>query len=105
MLLHTCEANFLLFVPKMSLNRTNVKDNSKQNPKGLPGPKRGGQGDNDPGARWLQRTQQRARRNDTEKSVCGRPKNFFFFFEIKSKFGQNCGIFSVCFGVNQTGDA
>ena len=53
-------------------------------------------GDNDPGvhglrvahhgARWLQGAQQgpmgwlqRAHRNDTEKSVCGRPKIFFFW--------------------------
>ena len=51
--------------------------------------------DNDPGAhgfqgahhgaRWFQEAQQRAyglqraNRNDTEKSVCGRPKTFFFW--------------------------
>ena len=29
---------------------------------------------------------------------------FPFFFEITSKFGQNCSIFSVCFGVHKTGD-
>ena len=35
-------------------------------------------GNNDPGARWLWGAQQRAHRNDTEKSVCGRPMIFFF---------------------------
>ena len=84
------------------------------------------------GARWLQEAQQRAHglrkahRNDTEKSVCRRPKSFFlggggdhikilkkpwhfslktFFSEMKSKSGQICGIFPVCFGVHKTGDA
>ena len=27
-----------------------------------------------------------------------------FFLEITSQFGQNCGIFSVCFGVHKTGN-
>ena len=30
-------------------------------------------------ARWVQGSQQRAHRNDTEKSACGRPKTFLFF--------------------------
>ena len=68
--------------------------------------------------------QQKAYQNDTEKSACGGLKTFFFcffggylkilrklwhfslktffFFEITSKFGQNCGIFPVCFGVHKT---
>ena len=29
----------------------------------------------------------------------------FFFLEITSKSGQNCGIFPVCCGVQKTGDA
>ena len=62
------------------------------------GPPRGGAGgDNDPGAH------QRAHRNDTDKSVCGRSKTFFF--EITSKSGENCGIFLFRFGVNKTRDA
>ena len=49
---------------------------------------------------------QRAHRNDTEKSVCGRLKTFFFLGGgITSKSGQNCGIFPVCFGVHKTGNA
>ena len=35
------------------------------------------------GARWLQGAQQKAHRNDTEKSVCGRPKTFFLGDQIK----------------------
>ena len=40
-------------------------------------------------ARWLQGAQQRAHRNDTEKSACGRPKTFFFCFFL---FGHHLKI-------------
>ena len=74
------------------------------------------------GVRWLQGAQQRAHRSDTEKLACEDRRPFFFLFlrshqnpektvaffledlflDVTSKFGQNCGIFSVCFGVHKT---
>ena len=37
--------------------------------------------------------------------VCGTSKTFFFFFEITSKSGENCGIFLFVFGVYKAGNA
>ena len=67
------------------------------------GPTKGGAvGGNDPGAhglygahhgaRWFQGAQQRAHRNDNEKSVCGRPKNSFFFLRSHENSDKTVAI-------------